>query len=276
MFNQTLFKRLSILALFFFLSGCAGKPWTNTLDENQSDSVKIILQQMQDRDARCSCCLETDITVSWDTPIGKKSIGGYLYLMTPCFFKYITTNPLGQPVYAIVTNGHDFQSINTSKRKYLSGSLNSLLLSYDVPTTMLFYNWGAYLTGRLQSKNWQFEEFRHDRENRGIWVTIRLIDGNSKRKNHLLIDTTTKKLLSRIIVDETEEDETEEDTIAIINYDEWVAWENGWLPTKITLSKFAFNSIITILLSNISKGSKKDINTFKITPPPGYFQQIFP
>lgn len=268
------------------LSGCGGKPMTSLLNEKDSKAAATIFEQIQDRDAGCSCCLETDIIISLDTPIEKRAIDGYLHLMNPFIIKYIITNPFGQPLFVVVSNGKTFESINTFKRQFMSGSLRSLFLYHNVPTSMFFFNWGAYLTGRLQRDSWELEEIRNDRDDRGIWFTLRLLSGNKKRKNHLLIDTLEKKLLTRIIVDEhpkiqevlenDNEPVFEDKIVAVINYSNWVKESGCLLPTKLNMTGFAFNSEIAIKLSNISIYSKQKQKRFKIKPPAGYYLQYLP
>ncbi len=279
-----------VMPVVFMLAGCGGKPWTNLLDDKSSQETLAIFKQMLDRDIQCSCCLETDIVISWETPLKKRSVAGYLLLKNPFSIKYIITNPFGQPLFVVVTNGRTFQSINTVQRKFLSGSLDSFLLYHEVPTSMFFSNWGAYLTGRLQRESWQIEKMRHDRENRGVWVSLRYMSGNRKRKNHLLINTIDKKLLTRIIVDERlkpAEDQGEEsdkegkkefydEIVATIDYSDWVEAGNCLLPTRLNILGFAFSSEMIIQLENITANSEQNLNNFIIKVPRGYLRQHLP
>jgi len=279
-----------VMPVIFMLTGCGTKPWTGLLDDKSSQDALTIVKQMQDRDAQCSCCLETDIIISWDTPLEKRAVAGYLYLKNPFIIKYIITNPFGQPLFVVVTNGRTFQSINTVQRKFMSGSLDSFLLYHEVPTSMFFSNWGAYLTGRLQRESWQIEEMRHDRKNRGVWVTLRYMSGNRKRKNHLLINTLDRKLLTRIIVDErlkpaedlgeeSNEEEKEvlyDEIVATIHYSNWVTEGNCLLPTRLSILEFAFSSEMIIQLENISTDSEQSPNDFRVKVPRGYLRQHLP
>lgn len=279
-----------VMPVIFLLTGCGGKPWTGLLDDNSSQEVQALFKQIQNRDAQCSCCLETDIIISWDTPLEKRAVAGYLYLKDPFMIKYIIANPFGQPLFVVVTNGRTFQSINTVQRKFMSGSLDSFLLYHEVTTSVFFSNWGAYLTGRLQRESWQIEEMRQDRENRGVWVTVRYMSGNRKRKNHLLIDTLDKKMLTRIIVDERlkaaqdlgeendkqEKEEIYDEIVATIDYSGWVKKGHCLIPTRLNISGLAFSSEMMIQLENISTDSQQNPNHFRVKVPRGYLRQHLP
>lgn len=274
--DQPLLHYLFILFILFSIPGCAGKPWTDALGEKESEPVETLFYQMQARDADCSCCLGADITVSLNTPIEKKTIGGFLQLMSPSSIQFVMTNPLGQPVFALVTNGRTFQSINTIHHKYLSGGLDSLMLYHDIPSSWLSSNWTVYLTGRLQQGPVEIMDIRNDHEQRGVWITIRFTDGDKKRKNHLLIDTVEKRLLARMIIDEHVGSNGNEETVATIAYDDWLNKKNCRLATRLRISDFAFGSEINIQLSEISNDLQLDTNNFKIKPPPGYLLQLLP
>lgn len=291
--TKSLLHRLFVpilASIIFMLQGCSGRPWTNQVDETKSKSVTVVYKQMQERDSMLPCFLETDIVISWDTPIAKQAIGGYLQLVDPFNVKYVVSNPLGQPHYMVVTDGKSFQSINTSQRKFMSGTLDSLLRHYNVPTSMFFANWGANLTGRLQQESWVIEKIRHDRENRGIWFTVRYMSGNKKRKNHLLVNLAEKKLLTRVIVDEQlsfERIEGEgaenigreqmvDNTIATIHYGDWINEKGCLLPTRLIIQGFAFNSELIIQLDNIATSPREKPENFKIKSPPGYLHQSLP
>jgi len=286
MVTQSFLRLLFILLVLFSIPGCGGRPWTDALGEKESDDVEKLFHQMRAAENLCFCCLEADITITLNSPLEKTSIGGYLQLMTPSSIKFIMTNPLGQPVFALTTNGKTFKSINTLKRKFLSGGLGSLMLHHNTPAYMLSENWVAYLTGRIPNGTVEIVGAYNDRENRGIWLTVRLSDGVRKRINHLLIDKEERKLLTRMIVNEipeyegseneSYENEDSEEIIAIITYDDWLNKDNCRIPTRLNISKLSFGSQVNIHLSEISTNLQLKPNNFTIKPPPGYLRQFLP
>ena len=269
--SQSLLRFIFILFILLSLSSCAGKPWTNILGEEESKPAETLFYQMVDRDISCSCCLDTDITIAWDSPVEKKSIRGLLQTMEPSSIKFVMTNPLGQILFALIIKDRTFQSINTLTHKYQSGSLDSLVLYYDAPKSLLSGNWVTYLTGRLKKGSIEIVEIRNDREKRGVWFTILISDGDKKQKNHLLIDMVEKKILTRMVVDENSEE-----TIASITYSDWIIEKNCQIPSRLQISEFSFGFQMNIQLSNISTDLQLKNSHFKINPPPGYLRQILP
>jgi len=277
MIGQSLTSRLAtIIFIILTIQGCAGKPWTDPLGETESKTVKTIFSQMQDREAHCSCCQEADITMSWNTPLTKKSIGGFLETRQPSSIKFIMTNPLGQPVFAMVTSNLSFQSINTVYRTYQSGGLNSLLLYHDAPQSLLSSNWATYLMGRLGQGPAEIVATRNDKEKRGVWLTIRFSDGDKIRKSHLLIDMVNKRLLARMISQWQVGDNDNEESVAIIHYDDWLPDNSCPIPTKLRISEYSLGAELNVQLSKISTDVQLNFDNFKINPPPGYLRQRLP
>ncbi len=96
---------LMLLLLMFLLAGCAGKPWTTQVTDQEGLHVRQIFEEIQERDASCFCCLDAKVSFFWDGPGEDRSISGFLQLMLPSSVKFVVTNPLGQPLYAIVSDG---------------------------------------------------------------------------------------------------------------------------------------------------------------------------
>lgn len=289
--NFTPVNHAIILFISLTLFGCAGKPWTDPVGEKDRESFETLFYEMHKRDSQCACCLETEITLSWNTPMEKKAMAGHLQIMAPSAIKFIMSNPLGQPLYALVSNGNTFQAVNTVTRKYQRGSFDSLMLRYEAPRPLLSSNWVSFLTGRLQMSNPQITEIRNDREKRGVWVTIHYRDGGREKMNHLLIDPVGKKLVKRVLVEKqvkkggyemggeeavSSKRNVIEKTVAVINYNNWLSKSNCPVPTNIQITESSFDSELNILLSKITTDAELTSDDFKIKPPPGYFQQFLP
>jgi len=123
--RQTLF-RLILTLLVLLIQSCAGKPWTSPVADSETGLITQTFEEMQERDASCFSCLDAKTMLSWDTPGEDRSIVGFLQLMLPASVKFVILNPLGQPLYALVNNGQDFQSINTSLKQHIIGKIGSL------------------------------------------------------------------------------------------------------------------------------------------------------
>ena len=277
MTTHFLLRSLVFLLLLVSLSGCASQPWTTPVGQQDSRAFTTIFHQMQARDNQCPPTLEADITISWTTPMEKRSIGGFLQLMAPSSLKFITTNPLGQPLYALATDGHTFQSINTLESKFMGGGLDSLLLFHDIPLDLLSEQLTRLFTGRLPKGDVEILAVRDDGEKRGIWLTIAFQDGKIQRQSHLLINMVEKRLLSRMIL-ESPGKSTEEDRepVATLSYSGWLNRHNCPIPTTLKITDFIFGSQLDIGFSEIGSNPQLKQSHFSIKPPPGYLRQLLP
>ena len=168
-FSSVFFLCLVLL----FSEGCARKPWTEPVDDNQAQSIRGMLQEMQKRDATCSSTLDTEATMSLKTAMETKSFSGFLQVKLPSFVKFVTANPLGQTLFVLVSDGQSYRSVNTIDKQFVSGGLLSLALRNDVPQELLTGNWGSWLSGRIEiPKDMEVTDIRQDTSSRGVWVKL--------------------------------------------------------------------------------------------------------
>jgi len=149
----------------------------------------------------CACCLdaEVDVAVSlsgwFSNHTGKLS--GYLQAMYPGYIKFAALNPLGQPIFILLTNGNTFKSLNVSEGRAYSGSVNSETFKKFAPAGFdpdYSYYW---LTGRLPPENIDILEVRRDKEQNGYWLQVRY--GQSGVDNMILFDPQEFVILRHII-----------------------------------------------------------------------------
>lgn len=256
--------RMTLILLVLLLHGCAGRPWTSPLTEEESGPVALIFQEMQQRDATCSCCLDAKAILSWDGPGQDQSVAGFLQLMLPTSFKFVILNPLGQPLYALVSDGREFQSINTTQKQHLIGKISSLATEYNIPEALFSDNWGYWLTGRLQEQEATIETIRRDDSGRGAWITMRYPDESPLSKSHFLIHPDTKQLLARILIDRRG------DTIATISYDQRTGQNNCAPVSRVSITDLPYGSKLTIALSEFLPDRSFTAADFRLKVPGGY------
>ena len=166
--QQTLF----FLLASFFLAGCASKPWTEPLKGIEVDSTTQIIDSLVARDAACGGTLEGDLVLFYQNPLEKKAFSGFLQFSKPSAYKFVMTNPFGQPVLIIAGDKESFQVINILEKSYLAGSLRSFGLRNNIPSYFLKSNWSSWLTGRNQLSSQAITDIRSDRDSRGVWLTF--------------------------------------------------------------------------------------------------------
>lgn len=262
--------RLILTLLVLLIQGCAGKPWTSQVADSETALITQIFAEMQERDTSCFSCLDAKTTLSWDTPGEDRSIAGFLQLKLPTSIKFVVLNPLGQPLYALVNNGQDFQSINTSLKQHIIGKISSLATQNKIPESLLSENWGYWLTGRLHEQGATIEAIHQDGSGRGVWITMRYQDEASLNKSHLLIQPATRQLLARILVDRDGE------TIATIFYDRRNEKNDCEPVNRITISDLPYGSQLSIDFTEILTDRSFSAANFRLKVPADYETQELP
>lgn len=257
--QQTLF----FLLASFFLAGCASKPWTEPLKGTEADSTAQIIDSLVARDAACGGTLEGDLVLFYQNPLEKKAFSGFLQFSKPSAYKFVMTNPFGQPVLIIAGDKESFQAINTLEKSYLAGSLRSFGLRNNIPSYFLKSNWSSWLTGRNQLSSHAITDIRSDRDSRGVWLTFQ-----SKEQTglyHLLLDREREVFLVLILENGNGQ------TVAEITYDNWVTLGKCRQPLDISIAKLDYGTDIRVKLSNVLITNEQ--KTYRLQPPPGYLQQ---
>ncbi len=261
---------LHLLCWLLFLAGCSstGKQWGEPLATDQQHRFISDFTQMTRRDNACPATMITDLAITYTSPLTKRSINGFLQFSLPDNYKFVVTNPLGQIFWAVAGNRKQYQTINTAERLYHSGELQSLILKHQLPLFLTQNNWGEWLLARNRFSKEKIVDIRHDKDNRGIWFTVKtsVLKGEYE---HLLIEPDLQVLLQRIIVDRSGEE------LATIIYDRTntkIDKDQCIQPEHITITGLAYNSSVELWLSAIEfQSEKKSYNL----PAPPHYRHIF-
>jgi outer membrane lipoprotein-sorting protein len=266
------FVPVAFLCLVLLISGgCARQPWTDQVNEDQAKAIRNMIQEIQKTDAACSSTLDAEVVVSWKTGMETKAFSGFLQMKQPSSVKFVTTNPLGQTIAALVSDGDSFRSVNTVTRQFLSGSLLNLALRNDIPPELLTGNWGSWLSGRIEiPKSSEIVDIRQDASSRGIWVLLANPKNRLSGKEFVLIDPQMKRPLSRVLMN------AEENPIARIEYGDWQKGAGCEQPAHFHITGLSMGAEITIQLSDIITDKVFTEKDFSLSPPPGYFIELRP
>jgi len=251
--------------------GCARDPWTQPVDDNQARMIKDVIQKKITADAACSSTLDAEVTVSMKTVMETKSFSGFLQLKLPSSVKFVTTNPLGQTLLALVSDGQSYRSVNSLDNQFVSGSLSTLAIRNDIPQELLTGKWGIWLSDRIEiPKEAEITDIRQDATARGIWVKL----ANTKIKEggleYILIDPTGGRPLLRLLMD------AEDNPIARIEYGDWQQNLKCEQPTTFHITGLSKGVEITIHLADIITDKIFTERDFSLRPPPGYFIELRP
>jgi hypothetical protein len=261
---------LCLLAALLLAGGCARKPWTADIGEDHSRAVEQVFRTMQKRDASCLPCLDGDAVVTLETRLETRALSGYIQCMLPESCKFIAANPLGQPLLAVASDGVRFETLNTTARTYMAGSLKSYALLHDIPPAFFSGSWGEWLTGRIDQGRQDSLSFQSDGQSRGVWVSFTKKTGNDETTTHLLIDTQKTQLLSRILED------AKGKILAEISYDDWQEIGGCRQPGRITMSQLAFGGRVSLKLTDIGADDLCRDRDFVLPVPSGYARKFLP
>jgi outer membrane lipoprotein-sorting protein len=262
------FLPVAFLCLTLLISGgCATKLWTDPVDEGQSQSIRGMIMDIQKADAANPATLDAEVIVSWKTGMEAKSFSGFLQVKRPSSIKFVTTNPLGQTVTALVSDGESYRSINTITKQFTTGGLSSLALQNDIPPEFLAGNWGSWLNGRMDTpKSVEITEIRQDALNRGIWVMLANPANKLSGKEYVLVDLKDKHPLLRVVMNAAEK------PIAQIEYGDWQQGQ----PARFHITGLPMGAEITMQFTDIITDKILTEKDFSLKPPPGYFIELRP
>jgi outer membrane lipoprotein-sorting protein len=259
------------LCFVLFLSGgCARNPWTNPVDDNQAGMIKDVIQKKIATDAACSSTLDAEITISVKTVMETKSFSGFVQLKLPSSVKFVTTNPLGQTLLALVSDGQSYRTVNTLDNQFTSGSLSTMAIRNDIPQELLTGKWGIWFSDRIEiSKDAEITDIRQDETARGIWVKL-ATKTKEGGQEYILIDPANGRPLLRLLMD------AEENPIARIEYSDWQQSQKCEQPTTFHITGLSKGVEITIHLTDIITDKILTERDFILRPPPGYFIELRP
>jgi len=256
-----------LIALFFF-SGCAGKPWTGALPEEEYAQVTLELGEIRRRDTTCPASFSGDLALFYRTPLQSQAVKGFLQFSMPNAYRFVVTNPLGQPLLMIAGNQSSYQAINSLEKKYLAGSIRSYAIRRGIPLYLTEGLWGDWLTARYSGSSGEIAELRQDRAGRGIWVSF---TGEEKKDNpnqRLLLDRQRGLILTRILEDRRGK------SLAEISYSEWLSQDGCHQPQHIAVSGLDYGVEISLQLNNLLFSDAAE--TFELPIPRGYLRQYLP
>jgi len=267
-------KRLVIpaiqLVLLLIIGGCAQKPWQEPVLDKQEQQMRGLVLRMLEKQSLCSCCIDGEIAATWDSAVDTGGLNGYLQVFLPSSLKLVAINPLGQPLFALTTDGEHFQAIDAVKGVFKHGKAASFVRRNSLPTTITHEQWGNWLTGRLGSAAEKPAALFHDEASRGIWVEVDMEHSRHFSKEYLLLDPEKGLLLERAVFDKKDRE-----TVSII-YSDWTETGGCSQPTAMEIQTNEYGTTISIALKEIVTDIVFTDETFYLKMPPNYLRQYYP
>jgi hypothetical protein len=251
------------------LAGCAQPPpWQDPLNETDANQLSQELDQLSLEGQNCRNTLEGDLKLTYHDPLRTIALQGFLRLAPTGRFRFVSSNPLGQPVFIVAGDTTSFQSIGTLQRRYLAGNLTSFALRFDIPLSLVQANWWKWLTAYPAQDEFDASSAYYDREEQGYWVSPAGEGNKEGGSSYILVEPQNSQILSRIVTDK------DSAIVARIDYQDYQDIGQCRQPQRFIISKLAYGAELTIELHDIihSKATLED----RLPIPRGYLRQYLP
>lgn len=263
---------LAMLAVMATAAGCARTPWRQPIAEDRQKLVLQVIDEMRQEEAARSDCIDSDLDLFISSRMKNRAVRGYLQLKQPESIKFITSNPLGQPLLAFTSDGSRVQYVNTFEQFFADGDIAAFAELYEIPAFAYTSSWGKWLTGRLPATS-AITAVRQDESDRGFWVSF-AGDGEAESGKagkpaveHLLIDLDNRTMLGRIFTD------SKGGIAARISYSDWLQNSSRHIsrqPGKITITDLDYGAEIVLKFSALQPMENCSSKDFNLSKPAGY------
>lgn len=270
--NRKLILRFFLLVTTLFLyTGCAKTPWTNQLANEDAQSYLSTINTIQQQRDDCPQDWDADVNISWHTALGTKAFAGYLQVSNPSSFKFIVSNPLGQPILVLTSNGKKFQLLNTLSEQYTHGSTLSYALHNNIPAEFASGSWGYWLVGRMAEQVTESPSISLDKENRGVWLTVdSSLESSADITSYYLLDLEKTIILEQRLFD------AENKQLADFTYSKYKPVGTCLQPHQIDIANLPFGASIQVNLNNIQPLGIATEKDFTLPIPQHYFIKYLP
>lgn len=256
-----------LLFCLLVISGCAQRPWGVSLDDKEYEAGFELAKEMSVQNTQCVKAFNADLTLEYATPLGKRTFSGFLQYSPITNYKFVGSNPLGQPIIIIAGNQKKYQVINILESKYVAGGMTSFALRHKLPIHFLKGRWDDWLTGKNTIPTDYISDISNDKESRGIWITFEDNKG-ARNISHLLIDPEKKIIVERVL------ETRQKKALATIKYDNYLTDEACSQPQQIDISGLEYGTTINLQFSETKLTS--DIRSYNLKVPQGYLRQFRP
>ncbi|HBG20151.1 MAG TPA: hypothetical protein DDY32_12990 [Desulfobulbaceae bacterium] len=261
-------SRILVLPVVFALAGCAGKPWTSQLEGDRYNEASRLMDTLAAENSACGGTLEGDLGLVYTSALEKKALNGFLEFSQPSAYKFVVTNPFGQPLFAAAGDHVSYQAINVSERLYMAGSMRSFGIRHKLPPGILSESWGEWIMARNTHGSGAITAIHEDKEARGLWITYRHDEKEPTGQSHLLVDPAETKILARILEDKDGE------TVAEVTYDDWQDQGKCRQPQEVNVTGLKYGTEIRLKFANVRVTDEE--KRFQLPVPPGYMKQLMP
>ncbi len=251
------------------LSGCAYQiPTGAPLSQQQQEKVLPKLKKsylLQTRN--CPSSWDADLEVHVQTTGKDQKFTGYLTTQQPSSVKFIASNPLGQPLVAVTTDGNYFRFLDVLNQQFTHGRTVSYALYTDIAPQFVSGQWANWLAARLPDVNDQGIEVYEAPGIKGFWIKHHSTDNTI---DYYLWDEDKQQLSQHLLLNEKEK------LLAKFDYSNFIRLGQCHQPTTINISKLPFGSQLELGLNQIQKTAPMKKEDLVLKAPAHYRIKIMP
>jgi len=239
------------------------------------DNGRRLLAAMAAAEEKCPLCRDADVNLTLKSPFKDAAVSGYLLWRRPSGIKFVSSNPLGQPLLLVTSDGARFQQLLMPHQTYLHGRIFSYLAHNNLPIALAVGDWTSWLSGGIGHVKTEEAEVRPDSQRRGLWFVwpLPFLPGTPSVKGegfqeHVLVDAADHLVITRIISDERGK------TVLRFDYSDRQENDSCRQPEKIIISGLEGGGVIEIALSDPQTPAQCPDDLFRLRKPEN-FQEFY-
>lgn len=257
-----------LLCPLLLQAGCAGRLFHAVeVTDDETRRVGSAFNELLERSQQCGCCLDAEVKVVFASSrwFGGRSVvlTGYLQAKKPSFLKLVGVNPLGQPLFILVTDGERFRSIHVSEAKAYEGKVRSKTFLKHLPAGIGLDSMFFWLTGGIDPGGSKIRTIRRDTESGAYWIKVSLSQDTGT--DWLLYDPVEDTVRRHVHLDDRK-------TVLLdVSYEDYLKSDNGCsIPAKITMLAPELKGSIQVVLQDVLTNEFLPDRDFDHEVPPGF------
>ncbi len=181
----------------FFLAGCAGRlPSTAPVVGN---AKALVLSRFRDfLDRECARSVDADVTLSWQALWSGATVRGMLQVQKPAMLRYTAVDPLGRPLFIVVSDGATFTAVDTLKGEGYTGPVSAPFWRKYVPAGISPKELFFWLSGGLPPGELRVDDVRLGRNSPWPWIIMTAPGG---LRHQVLFDPDSGRILRHVVTD---------------------------------------------------------------------------